>query len=220
LIIEIPEEFREYASMVHKIAHGYPENARCSYEDYMSVGLAALIEAKQTFDPNRGVKFSTFAYTCIKNEIEKEFQNNVNALSGCSPYFVNEVEGERERISFLNNSLVSLSETKKSLDDRFQQENWSFKPTAPLKEIIVESGLSDPEQFAQWGEMREKVVEILDSLDADEKDIVYRRVFEGDTFQAIADAKKMTWRTVNYRFCRGLEKLKDKMIEAGLDIYA
>ena len=217
--IQIPTQYKDYEDLVFRIAHSYPENSRCEFNDYVNVGLAALAQAERDFDPGRGVQFITYAYIVVKTAIEKEFQDNVNALSGCTPYFINEVDGTREYISYLNNSMVSISETKKSLDDRFQQEGWKFSLNAPLKEVIVESGIVDPERVAEVNEMRDKIIEIIDTLEPQEKDIVYRRLYEGDTFQAIADAKNITWRTAYYHFYRSLEKLKDKLQEAGLDIY-
>jgi RNA polymerase sigma factor (sigma-70 family) len=38
-------------------------------EDLESFGLVGLVQAARTFDPNRGVQFSTYAYRCIENAI-------------------------------------------------------------------------------------------------------------------------------------------------------
>ena len=38
-------------------------------EDLLSSGILGLVKAANTFDENRGVKFSTYAAMCIRNEI-------------------------------------------------------------------------------------------------------------------------------------------------------
>lgn len=38
-------------------------------EDLESFGYVGLVQAARTFDPNRGVQFSTYAYRCIENAI-------------------------------------------------------------------------------------------------------------------------------------------------------
>jgi RNA polymerase sigma factor FliA len=38
-------------------------------EDLESFGYMGLVQAARTFDPNRGVQFSTYAYRCIENAI-------------------------------------------------------------------------------------------------------------------------------------------------------
>lgn len=221
--IEVPDEFKDYIDLVHRIAHAYPTNARCDFEDYVSVGLAALAQARELFDPTRGVKFSTYAFPIVKNAIEKEFQHNANAISGCTPYFIKKDEKHRRAINFINNTTVSLSISRKDLDmhDVSPQTYPSPKRLRPsLKEIIVESGTHCPETAAERSEIIDKVDEIIAGLEPEEQDIIFRRVFHEDTFQEIADAKKLTWRTVNYRFHKSMEKIKDKLREAGLEVYA
>jgi RNA polymerase sigma factor (sigma-70 family) len=223
--IEVPDEFKEYIDMVRRVAHAYPTNPRCDFEDYVNVGLAALAQAKISYDPDNktGAKFSTYAFPFVKNAIEKEFQATANAISGCTPYFINKGEAHREAIRFINNTTVSLSISRKDLDsyNLLPSHNPSPKRMRPsLKEIIVESGTNCPETSAERGELIDKIDSIIADLDADEQDIIYRRVFHEDTFQEIADAKKLTWRTVNYRFHKCMDKLRDKLLEAGLEVYA
>lgn len=46
------------------------------YEDIVSIGIIGLIKAIFNYDESRGTKFSTFATTCIKNEIRMHFKKN------------------------------------------------------------------------------------------------------------------------------------------------
>ena len=222
--ITVPEDFEPYIDLVRRLAHSYPTNARCDFEDYVNVGLAAMAKAKELFDPNAGVKFITYAYPIVKNAIEKEWQQNANAVSGCTPYFVNKSDEDREHIRFINNTVVSLSASRKDLDldplKIYTQGGVPKRIRPTLKEMIVESGIDCPESFAQREEIIAKVDELIADLEPEEQDIIYRRVFQEDTFQQIADDKQLTWRTVNYRFHKSMEKLKEKLLEAGLEVYA
>ena len=222
--MEVPVEYEDYINLIRRIAHSYPTNARCDFEDYVSVGMAAFVEAQKTFDPTLDIKLITYIYRPIKNAIEKEFQKNANALSGCSVYFVNKSEEDRAEIEFLNRTAISLSASRKDIDEFYNvplfvtASGKNIKPS--LKQLIVESGANCPETHAQRGELIEKVDAIIDDLEPEEQEIIYRRIFQEDTFQEIADATQLSWRTVNYRYHKSIEKLRELVVKAGLDIYA
>lgn len=53
------------------------------YDDLVSIGTIGLIKAVLAYDKSKKIKFSTFAVTCIANEIKKHFRKenrNVNNL--------------------------------------------------------------------------------------------------------------------------------------------
>ena len=221
--IEITDEYEDHINLIYRIARAYPTNARCDLDDYVSVGMAAYAEAKKSFDPERGIKLITYVYRPIKNAIEKEFQNNANVISGCTPYFINKDEAHRDKIRFINNTTVSLSTSRRDLSDFFHiaphayTSGKSIQPS--LKEMIVESGTNCPQECAERTELIEKVDAIIESLEPEEQDIIYRRFFNEDSFQKIADATNLTWRVANGRYHKCMEKLRDRLIEVGLNIY-
>lgn len=47
-------------------------------DDIIHIGSVGLIKAVDKFDPNRKVKFATFATTCIRNEIRMHFRKGKN----------------------------------------------------------------------------------------------------------------------------------------------
>ena len=223
-----PPDDEKYMGIVYRLAHKYdkfPTNGRCDFEDYVSAGMAALNMARRSFNPTLKTKFSTYAFPFIKNAIEKEYQGIANAVSGATPYHVNNTEGVREEISFINNTMVSLTgpvdDDGKPYPSRPQPANAAQKQIKPqLKELIVASGKGDPAANAERNEIIETIDTIIDSLDKDDRDIIYRRMFAGDTFQQIADAKDLSWRAVHLKFGNLKKKLRMKFEEAGLDEYA
>jgi RNA polymerase sigma factor (sigma-70 family) len=220
--IEYAPEDEPYIKMVYKIAHEYATNARVDFEDYVSVGLAALYKARETYEEGTNAKFSTYAHSVIENAIKKEWQENANMLS-CSAYHAKNTDGAADEIRFQNATALSLDVSKRltnPADDDKPKASGAAHKEKPVKPVILASGTDDPEEAAQKDEIIQKVDAIIEEFDKEDRDIIYRRVFAGETFQHIADAKKMSWRAVNYRFKKLQDKLKTKFSKAGLNIYA
>ena len=55
-----------------------------NFEEYFSAGQIGLIKAANTFDENKGIKFSTYAGKCIKREIYKQIEYKKKDKRKCS----------------------------------------------------------------------------------------------------------------------------------------
>lgn len=71
--MRLPEE-RQYlvienTGLIGKIISGKFKTYSHIYDDLFSIGKIGLVKAAITFDPEKGIKFSTYAATCITNEI-------------------------------------------------------------------------------------------------------------------------------------------------------
>ncbi len=68
---------RHNLRLVAHIAKKY--YAADSAEDLVSTGTIGLIKAVNTYDPARGIKFSTYASRCIENEMRMQFRRRRRA---------------------------------------------------------------------------------------------------------------------------------------------
>lgn len=76
--------------IVKKYADG-----RMEFEDMFQIGCVGLVSAANTFDPELGYKFSTYAGSCITTELYKEFRlaqrrNRATVLSLEQPDLIKE----------------------------------------------------------------------------------------------------------------------------------
>lgn len=59
---------KRHQNLVHYVTNKFAVNFS-DHEELMSVGNSGFSKALETFDTSRGAKFSTYAYTCIHNEL-------------------------------------------------------------------------------------------------------------------------------------------------------
>ncbi len=225
--LDVAPEYAPYIDMIHSIARNYATNPRCDVEDYVNIGMMALYEAIKKYDPvaNPNTKLSTFAYPFIDNAIRQEFQRTNNTLSGCTPYHIKQTEGAAEQIKYINSSTVSLTASRGSLEEtpyypvsKSTYNKWKRKPL--LREIVVESGIDEPDVRAERMEIAEKVDAIIADLSKQDQEIVFRRAFSSHTFKEIAAATGISQRQAHYRWEQLQETLKEGFVAAGLDVYA
>jgi RNA polymerase sigma factor (sigma-70 family) len=63
------ELFSDYAKQISTLCRKYASPDSAAFDDLLGEAMIAFISAKDSFDPKRGVKFSTYAYTVISNRL-------------------------------------------------------------------------------------------------------------------------------------------------------
>jgi RNA polymerase sigma factor (sigma-70 family) len=63
------ELFSDYARQISALCRKYASPDSDAFDDLLGEAMGALISAKDSFDPTRGVKFSTYAYSVISNRL-------------------------------------------------------------------------------------------------------------------------------------------------------
>lgn len=167
-------------------------------EDTLSCAYLGLVKAANTYDKARGVKFTTYAYRLIKNEI-REGLNRMRLDMGNSHIWRVVKIGERPE---LNSKPISFDY---------------------LKTIPVEDNISEDISTKQ---NRDLILRYLNRLPDEERQVLELRYGLNDTWRVytrkeISYKLKMSICTVERRERRGLEKLRSWMkIEGVLDVYA
>lgn len=94
------EIIKQWLGLALKIANSYERIENCDADDYFSVATEGLIKAVDNFDVTKNVEFSTFATTCIKNEIfvfvKKNKRNLFSSLD--VPVYDNESESDSNKL--------------------------------------------------------------------------------------------------------------------------
>lgn len=70
------EELSKHIGLVRHIVNKYVTLNDQRHEEYMSCGMLGLVKAYNSFDWDRNIKFSTYATTCILNEVRMELRRN------------------------------------------------------------------------------------------------------------------------------------------------
>lgn len=74
----------ENVNLIHEVANKFRTTSHLSYEEIAGAGSYGYAKAIKTFDKNKNIQFSTYAYTCIRNEIitflkkESKFQGDLS----------------------------------------------------------------------------------------------------------------------------------------------
>lgn len=70
------DKYYDLVNVITKKYNFYDKKMMIEYKDLHQEGLLGLLEAINTFDKNKNVKFNTYAYTCIDNRIKSMIRNN------------------------------------------------------------------------------------------------------------------------------------------------
>lgn len=65
----------------HKLIYGFLKKRGLLEEDWYGIAAYGLCKAAMIFDPDREVKFSVLAYTCMDNEVRMEMRKNRKLVS-------------------------------------------------------------------------------------------------------------------------------------------
>lgn len=167
-------------------------------EDTLSCAYEGLVKAGNTFNTDKGCKFSTYAYRLINNSIT-EGLNMIRLDMGNSHVWRVTKVGDRPELK------SQVTESK-------------FFKTVPVEDSTIEDISSK--------QNRDLVLKYLNRLPKEERQVLEMRYGLNDTWRVytrkeIASKLNMSICTVERRERKGLEKLRSWMqIEGVLDVYA
>lgn len=206
-------------NLIYSLANRF--SSYSSKEDLYQIGIIGLINAYRNFNPNRGCKFSTYAFPYILGEMKKYVREDIGIkISRDTIYLCSRIERAREllmqnlkrypTITELS-SYLEVEETKiiealqinfylKSLDEPINNED---------KELTLKDCLSQEDTTDKLDLISLK--EELKNLSTEEKMLLKFRYLEDKTQQEIADIMGMSQVQVSRGEQRVLSKLRQRM---------
>lgn len=209
-------------------------NDQSDYDDLVGWGIDGLIDAIERFDPDRGVKFKTYAIIRIRGaiydklremdwiprsvrQIEKEYNRALSELQ----YELGEKPSEEMIAEKLGIPIEEFQETSikiqssrnyvNSLDDMLFPDS-SSDSAITLEDIIEASDENaNPESIVIRNEIIEKIKEAIKELPEKELQVIMLYYHEELTLKEIGAVLNVTESRVSQLHARALELLKEKL---------
>lgn len=187
-------------------------------DDLFQAGMVGAIKAYQKYDKESGVKYSTFAYKYILGEVLKYLRENRliklnrDVISdykkiNYAKEYIYKTYGKvsDEKLSkILNISIERINEVN-IYNNKIESLNKTIIPTEDiiLEDVIPEKSMNIEDSIS--------LRDAINSLDKDEKQLIYDRYFNELTQTDIAKENNITQVKVYRLEKKILNKLKDKM---------
>jgi RNA polymerase sigma factor for flagellar operon FliA len=228
-----------YAPLVKYVAgrlgSGLP--AHVDENDLVSYGLLGLIGAIERFDPDRDIKFETYAIARIKGSIIDELRamdwvpRSVRSRARDIERAIGELERKLMRAPTDEEIAEKLGVTTDELDDSLSEigrssiaaldELWTISSgggggdQVALIDTIEDTEAPDPQGSLSQTEMREAVGEAIARLPEREKLVVTLYYYEELTLREIGEVLGVTESRVSQLHTKAILRLKARLAGAG-----
>ena len=222
-----------YAPLVKYVAgrmgSGLP--AHIEESDLISYGLLGLIGALERFDPDRQIKFETYAISRIKGSIIDELRS-----MDWVPRSVRSKAREIERVCALlenrlqraptddeiaaelgitleefHHALTQISNTSLVALDELWAISGSDGDTASLIDTIEDPKSRDPSRMLDLSEMKSRLAAAIDALPPREKIVIALYYYENLTLREIGEVLGVTESRVSQLHTKAILRLKGRL---------
>jgi len=223
---------KQYAPLVKyvagKVAIGMPHNVE--FDDLVGYGVFGLLDAIEKFDPDKGVKFKTYAVTRIRGAIfdelrsidwvprsvrqkTREVEETVSSLEAqlgrtatdheiAASLNMDEAEYQKTMMKISGTSILSLNDVWFSGDEN---DKVSIGDS-------IESPLSlNPDVIVEKNEIRRVIIEHINELPDKEKKILILYYYEDLTLKEIGQVLDVTESRVSQLHTKAISRLRAKL---------
>ena len=201
--------------------------------DLISYGLMGLIGAIERFEPERGIKFETFAMTRIRGAIIDELRSldwvprSVRARAREIETAQAKLEHELQRAPTeaelaeklgcseeeLQSSLLEIANSSVYALDELWAISDSSGDQVSLLDTIPDTEAADPQQALDSGEVKERLTEAIGTLPEREQVVIALYYYENLTLREIGDVLDVTESRVSQLHTKAVMRLKTQMLE-------
>jgi RNA polymerase sigma factor for flagellar operon FliA len=199
--------------------------------DLISYGLLGLIGAIERFEPERGIKFETFAMTRIRGAIIDELRSldwvprSVRARAREIEAAQNKLEHELQRSpteaelaeqlniseEMLQSSLLEIANSSVYALDELWSVSDASGDQVSLLDTISDPRADDPQESLASTEIKDRLTEAIASLPEREQLVVALYYYEGLTLREIGEVLGVTESRVSQLHTKAVMRLKSAL---------
>lgn len=223
---------KQYAPLVKyvagKVAIGMPHNVE--FDDLVGFGVFGLFDAIEKFDPDKHVKFKTYAVTRIRGAIFDELRS-IDWVPRSVRQKSREIEDTIHRLEASFGRSVSDEEIAKEMNmsmDEFQKTMMKVSGTSILslndvwynddendKVTIVDSIESpnslNPDTIVEKEEIKRVIIEAINELPEKEKKVLVLYYYEDLTLKEIGQVLEVTESRISQLHTKAIMRLRSKL---------
>jgi len=199
--------------LVRSVARRYARRAD-QVDELVQVGCVGLLKAIDRFDRERGVELRTYALPVIEGEVRHYLRDQSTLIRMPAP-----VRELRHRLTRLSEELAQrlgrfpsdreLS-TAAGVDEQATTEALRAGSVLSLDAAAPEREPPAPDEL-EVSEERARLAEAMQTLDGNERRVVYRRFFEDLTQDQIASELDVSQAHVSRVLRRAIEKMRAEL---------
>jgi RNA polymerase sigma factor for flagellar operon FliA len=202
--------------------------------DLISYGLMGLIGSIERFEPERGIKFETFAMTRIRGAIIDELRSldwvprsvrsrarEIEAAQAKLEHELQRVPTEAELAAKLGSSEEDLQTSLLEIANSSVyalDELWSVRDSSgdqvSLLDTIADDGAADPQEALATSEVKDRLTEAIASLPEREQLVVALYYYENLTLREIGEVLGVTESRVSQLHTKAVMRLRSQLQQA------
>lgn len=199
--------------------------------DLISYGLVGLIGAIERFEPERGIKFETFAMTRIRGAIIDELRSldwvprsvrsrarEIEAAQAKLEHELQRAPTEAELASKLNlteaelqSALLEIANSSVYALDELWTVSDSSGDQVSLLDTIADEGAADPQEALASTEVKDRLTEAIGGLPEREQLVVALYYYENLTLREIGEVLGVTESRVSQLHTKAVMRLKSHL---------